>query len=60
MNRKLLGIEKIGIIDSQVVNLCEVKFYEKINFFTEENEDISQPINTLEREKEKLIQLEED
>lgn len=60
MNRKLLGIEKIGIIDSQVVNLCEVKFYEKINFFTEENEDTSQPINTLEREKEKLIQLEED
>lgn len=60
MNRKLLGIEKIGIIDSQVVNLCEVKFYEKINFFTEENEDTTQPINMSQRDKEKLIQLEED
>lgn len=60
MNRKLLGIEKIGIIDSQVVNLCEVKFYEKINFFTEENEDTTQPINVSQRDKEKLIQLEED
>ena len=56
MNRKLLGIEKIGIIDSQVVNLCEVKFY----FFTEENEDTTQPINVSQRDKEKLIQLEED
>lgn len=60
MNRKLLGIEKIGIIDSQVVNLCEVKFYEKINFFIKENEDTSLPINVYQKDKEKLIQLEED
>lgn len=49
MENKLLGIEKIGIIDCEVINKCEVNFYTKINFLIEQNNEKESPIKMSEK-----------
>lgn len=46
----LLGIEKIGIIDGSIINLCEIKFIEKVNLKPKQKETPDVSINVSKRQ----------